>query len=84
MKTRKRESIAVSIGEVGSALKQIRKAANFDQVELAIAMGLKPNSNSMFSRFEHGADSPTAKTMDKIAKACGYSLMIVFVPDDDE
>lgn len=60
-----------------SALIQARRSANLTQEEVAIRMG---TTQTVIARLESGRSNPSARTLERFAKATGHRLRFDFVP----
>jgi transcriptional regulator with XRE-family HTH domain len=60
---------------IGASIGEARKAAGLTQEQLAVKVD---TARSFIVRLEKGRGTPTTTTLDRIAKATGHRLEIVF------
>jgi transcriptional regulator with XRE-family HTH domain len=64
-------NLAAESSGIGKAVRSARRAANLSQVELAAKAGVNP---ATISTLENGHHTPTATTVEEIARALGISV----------
>jgi len=65
--------------EIGLRLKNVRKAKNLSQKEVALSIGMDP---AQYSRVENGKSDAYFSTISKIAKAIGVDMSELFSSDE--
>jgi transcriptional regulator with XRE-family HTH domain len=60
-------------------IRSARQKAGLSQTELAARLGSK---QSVVSRWETGADEPRLSTLERVLRACGFSIALVVEPEE--
>ena len=69
----------ISPHRAADLIRSARKEAGLSQTELAKRLGCK---QSVVSRWETGVDEPRLSTLERVLRACGFSVALVVEPED--